>query len=129
MNLSESRIKCSCCGEEEKAGNIKNEWVWMGDGKKLKVSFYRCKKCKKIHIVQLDDEYTGELVDEISKGIIYAYNCKKDGRQPKKKKANKFLKLNKKLKSTRKRLNKEYEGCIATICNEEIKIHVEMQEV
>lgn len=128
LDLMNTKVKCFCCGKEEKAINIRRAWVTMDDGKKLQLSFYRCKECNRIMIVQLDDEYTNELLDKIQEGIMYAYECKKSGRTPKKKKSRMFLKLNKKLTNYRKNLNKEYEGCMVGICGEDVEIKIEMKE-
>lgn len=127
--LDELKVKCPGCGTENNAkAGLKKEWVEIC-GNKILITYYRCKGCRKIHVVQLDSEYTQELLKEIQESMIYAFMCQKSGRTPKKKKAMRALKLNKKINSIRKSLNVEYDSVLVKIENEEIKIKVEMQEV
>lgn len=123
------KVKCPGCGTENNAKQgLKKEWVVVNE-QRLLITYYCCKGCKKVHMVQLDNEYTQSLLDEISKGMVYVYSCKKNNKQPKKKKANRVLKQNKKLCNIRKKLNKEFEGYIVRVGNEDVKIKIEMQEV
>lgn len=136
-NFNDYELRCPGCATLNKTSELKKEWVLVNGetgGKELMVTYYRCISCKKIHIVQLDDKYTQELFEDLAEGIRYSAICKKEGKQPKRKKANRILKINKKIKNVRKQLNKEYDGSIVFISSnskglkEEVKIHVELQE-
>lgn len=126
-------IKCPKCGEVQGAKeSLKKEWdvIKTISVESICITYFRCKKCNKITVVQLDNHETLKVLDEISELLKYAYMCKLQKRTPKKKKSNKMKHANKRLNNLRKELVEKYSGnCKVTLEGEFVDLVVEMQEV
>lgn len=107
-------VKASCekCNEvfDVNALSVKEEQVViLEDGKELTITYYECPKCGFKHMVQLDDENTKHLLNEVKKMIKSIAVRKRRGKSVKLLK-NKYEKLNLDLNNMRNSLNVQYQG-------------------
>lgn len=107
-------VKASCekCNEvfDVNALSVKEEQVViLEDGKELIITYYDCPKCGCKHMVQLDDENTKYLLNEVKKMIKKVAIRKRKGKSVKLIK-NKYDKLNLDLNNMRNSLNIKYQG-------------------
>lgn len=74
MNLM---AECEVCKERFSLGNdviVKREFKY--NGKSIWLTYYDCPNCKKRHIVQIDNEQTNKLLDNIKQQVSQAIAIK-----------------------------------------------------
>lgn len=123
------RIKCKDCGSATDVGGLKKEWKNI-QGHKVLLTYFKCEKCDKYHIVQLDDEQTIMCLEEVKKKLKSVAECNMKGKTPRKRLTNGLKKKNKELAKLRKFLVDCYSSDkYMTIINGVIlPVVVEMQE-
>ena len=65
------KIECSRCKKEFTVGGEEVEVLQRDvqnyvDGKIVTITYFRCPECNAEHVVQLDDEYTKDLLEQIT---------------------------------------------------------------
>lgn len=123
------KVKCSECGETPDAKeSLKKVWEVV-NGREICITYFKCPKCKKFHIVQLDNSETLKCLDEVGELLKYVAKCSYERKTPKKKKYNKMKHTNKKLNNLRKELVDMYSGkCKVCLEGKCVDLVVEMQE-
>lgn len=101
------KLRCKECGSEVVINQVERRWG-LCNGKRILVTMHECGECGSVNVLQLDDEGTIKLFDQI-RGLV-AQRSKKANPIKLKNQAGLFNKLNSKLENRRKVLIKSYVG-------------------
>ena len=101
------KLRCKECGSEVVINQVERRWATC-NGKRILVTMHECGECGSVNVLQLDDECTIKLFDQI-RGLV-AQRSKTANPIKLKNQAGLFNKLNSKLENRRKVLIKSYVG-------------------
>lgn len=127
----EFKVRCKECGALAQINDstVKRvDVVVLETGDNLRLLYYKCKECKRLHIVQLDNIKTIETLNEIKNKMRKIMVSQAKGFEPKKKDVNKLNKRRRELIRLRRELVKENEFLHYNLNGECREIIVEMQE-
>lgn len=105
-----TNVVCNCCKHNNiiGKGNLLQAKFYI-DGKKLNVMYFKCLECKRINVVQIDDEETTRIKDSLTKVILQAIDIKRNSGKVGNKLNAKRVRLSESLEKKREKLMKKYE--------------------
>lgn len=124
-------VRCKECGALAKINDAsvkRVDVVVIENGSHLRLLYYTCSECKEMHIVQLDNVKTREVLNEIKNKMRTVMISKAKGFEPKKKDVNRLNKKRRELIRLRRELVSDNEFLHYNLNGECREIVVEMQE-
>jgi phage FluMu protein Com len=124
MEVRTERV-CEKCGEANELTNetVKRKDVHTEDGEQIRLIYYKCKRCKELNVVQIDDAATIKDYRELKDLIVKAARKRLKNETVSPKWIKKKDKLNKRINKRREDL-KEIHNC-KKILDENGKVFVE----
>jgi hypothetical protein len=123
------KVKCSYCEKEFTVGGevvevLQRDVQSNNDGKVLTVTYFNCPECSTEHIVQLDDEYSKDLLEQTTAMLRSKVLFSREGKQVTKKMKKEFKQKRALLTEYRNGLMAKYHG---TMFVEEFGVEFELR--
>lgn len=127
MEIS-TKVNCKYCKEENLIVRDKlnvGRFNLIGNEDTIQLMYYECSNCKKLNVIQVDNDYTLSLLKEVTNLLAKGMKLRQKGVNRTLLK-NEFEKKRDLLESERLHLAKKYNGMVAS--NENLSLIIEVGE-
>lgn len=109
-------VECEDCyhkfgvGQEAAPNDIQHKRKYEVNGQSIYLTYYDCPKCGRRHFVQIDSNYTLDILKNVTKQFAKLSAMKRQGKHIPQKQSDKFKRARQHLAESRTNLMKKYTG-------------------
>lgn len=109
-------VECEDCqhkfgvGQEAAPNDIQHKRKYEVNGQSIYLTYYDCPKCGRRHFVQIDSNYTLDMLKNVTKQFAKLSVMKRQGKHIPQKQSDKFKRARQHLAESRTNLMKKYTG-------------------